>query len=350
MRQPGGVAFLLVVLLAACAGAPAAPLASSIAELRRTYPANRYVVGMGEGASMELARRRAAAEIAGQLRGRLHAAGWVEAESGITGERRIERERVGESIRVETRLTRMEWIEVVSARARGDRVEVLAVLDRRVAAERLRAEIEARAEAIEGEVRRAAHAEGLLARARALAALEDERRDLLDALGTWSSLSRRPAFRPEGLRALQGAREALHDRMERVEWEICLEGETEAASLAVLAGHLAQRGLQARPCGAPASGGERWRLLGDLAAAVQRHEQPGGYPYFCATQLSYRVEGEAERLEAGGSARGLRSGAVAAEEACARSLEGLAADFLERIGWGPLSADAGVDVPFAGPP
>lgn len=349
MRTCGSVWGLALLLLAACASTARERMGASPDELRRSYPPERYVVGVGEGASLELARRRAAVEISSQLGGSIHAQGWVEAESGHSGGSRIESERVGEQIHVRTELARMEWIEVVSARTVGEKVEVLAVLDRRQAAERLRAEIDARAATLEGELQGALRTKGVLARARALSALEGERRALLESLGLWASLSRRSSFHPRVLDAFEQARDELRSRLGEVEWELCLEGENEAAPPSLFLGRLAQRGLVARACGSPPSEAERWRLQGELAAAIQRMNHPGGYPFFCSTRLTYRIVNGEEGLEAGGLANGIRSGAHGADAACALSLDALATDFLKGIGWTSISAESGAEPTFAGP-
>lgn len=324
---------LLGLVFLACAGPGGGTLGSQRGDLRRDYPAERYLLGEGEGKSLEIARRRAAMEISLQLRGSLHAEGWVEAETGLERGSRFEKERAGETIHVETELARMEWIEVVSARSRGDRVEVVAVLDRKQVADRLRAEIDARSSAIERELLQAERTRGVLAQARLLSALESERAQLLDMMEQWAAISRRPAFRPEAILALERLRANLRARLAELEWEICLDGGSGSALPSAFSGRLAREGLKTRGCGDPPSEAERWRLSGELSASVQRMENPGGFPFFCTTLLNYSIEGHQEVLEAGGMAQGRRSGARVVEEACTLSLEELVADFLRGIGW-----------------
>src|SRR5690606_10083896 len=175
MRLRTGWGVLLLWLGASCAASPNTFVARHEA-VRKTYPPERYVVGVGEGPTLELARRKAAVEISAQLQGSLRAEGWVEAESDrIDGVERA-RESVREEIRVETGLARMEWIEVVSARTRGDAVEVFAVLDRRRAAESLRAEIEDRLAGLDAQIARWEETRGILAPAQGLMGMDEGRR------------------------------------------------------------------------------------------------------------------------------------------------------------------------------
>lgn len=328
-------AVALLAWAGACAGVPGAQPFSDAETQRRSYPAEHYVVGVGEGPTMEIARRKAAVEISSQLSGSLHAEGWVEAESERTERGAFDRERVGETIHVETELARMEWVEVVSARTRGETVEVVAVLDRRKAGQRLRSELDERAESIRAGLERALQNSGLLAKAKALHLLEKERASLRASLRLLGALTPGPTWSPPVIRDLDRALGELHAHLREVEWELCLEIEEAPELASVFAGRLGERGVYARDCGAPPSGRNRFLLRGRLAASVQKMDNPGGYPFFCATRLLYRIEGDEEAMEAGGIAEGLRTGARAMAEACARSVEGLADEFLQRIGWEP---------------
>jgi len=333
MRLRTGWGVLLLWLGASCAASPNTFVARHEA-VRKTYPPERYVVGVGEGPTFELARRKAAVEISAQLQGSLRAEGWVEAESDrIDGVERA-RESVREEIRVETGLARMEWIEVVSARTRGDAVEVFAVLDRRRAAESLRAEIEDRLAGLDAQIARWEETRGLLARAQALMELERERRIVQSSLDLLAAVSRRPPARPAAFGRLERAQREVQERIGRVDWEICLEPEENGGLVRVFSGRLAQKGLSTLDCGT--EGGEdgtRWTLRGRLGATLQQMDHPGGYPFFCATQLDFRVEGRGGASESGGVAHGLRSGARTRTDACALSAQALADDFLRRIGW-----------------
>src|SRR5690606_13832939 len=286
LRTGWGV--LLLWLGASCAASPNTFVARHEA-VRKTYPPERYVVGVGEGPTLELARRKAAVEISAQLQGSLRAEGWVEAESDrIDGVERA-RESVREEIRVETGLARMEWIEVVSARTRGDAVEVFAVLDRRRAAESLRAEIEDRLAGLDAQIARWEETRGLLARAQALMELERERRIVQSSLDLLAAVSRRPPARPAAFGRLERAQREVQERIGRVDWEICLEPEENGGLVRVFSGRLAQKGLSTLDCGT--EGGEdgtRWTLRGRLGATLQQMDHPGGYPFFCATQLDFR--------------------------------------------------------------
>lgn len=327
-----GWAWALLACAAACATAgPGSQPAS--ADAHRFVASADHLVGVGEGPTMELARRRAAAEIASQLGGRLRAEGWVQAESERSGDKSIERERIGEHIQVETDFARMEWVEVVSARTRGEMVEVVAVLDRRKAARRLRAELDERAEGLRAGLDRARQNAGLLAQAQALQLLEQEREAIESARRLLAALSPGEAWAPPVLAEMDRERDALHARLRAIEWEICLAAEEGADLAALFAGRLAERGIDAKSCGAPEGERARLRLRGELDATVQRMDHPGGYPFFCTTRLRYRIEGGEASLEAGGVAEGLRSGAHAATDACARSVGELVDDFLQRIGW-----------------
>jgi hypothetical protein len=331
LRAGWGVLALLITI--SCAAGPSTYLERHDA-VRKSYPSDRYVVGVGEGPTLELARRKAAVEISAQLQGNLRAEGWVEAESDrVDGVERA-RESVREEIRVETGLARMEWIEVVSARTRGDAVEVFAVLDRRRAEESLRAEIDDRLAGLEAQIARWEETRGILARAQALMALERERRILQSSLDLLAAVSRRPPARPAAFVRLARAQREVQERIGHVEWEICLESEGDESLARVFAGRLAQKGLSTLDCGAEGRGtGPRWILRGRVGATLQQMDHPGGYPFFCATQLDFRVEDEGGTAESGGVAHGLRSGARTRKDACALSAQALADDFLQRIGW-----------------
>lgn len=334
MRRKAWVAALLV--LGACATSSPGKPTSRLETLRRDYPSVRYLIGIGEGATMELARRRAAVEIASQIGGSLHAEGWVEAETGRSDQGAIDRERVGESIRVETDFARMEWVEVVSARTQGDRVEVVAVLDRHLATRRLRPEVESEDAALLVEIQRVLEQEGLVAQARGLRELDRRRERLVSTLQLLTAISGGPISPPRALRAYERARDDVQAKLRGVEWEICVESASELG-LAHLAGRLAAKGLLARACGAPPTAAERWRLEGELDAELRRMNQMGAHPYFCATRLHYRI-GAAEKVEASGVAHGIRSGAASGPDACANSLQSLVTDFLMAIGWGSTEA------------
>ncbi|MFO7156743.1 MAG: hypothetical protein DIU72_009025 [Pseudomonadota bacterium] len=333
MRSIAGWGAIALLLGAACAGRAGGLLARHEA-VQKAYPKDRYVVGVGEGPTLELARRRAAVEISSQLQGSLRAEGWVEAEAASVDGVQRSRESVREEIRVATGLARLEWIEVVSARTRGDTVEVFAVLDRHRVAEGLRSEIDDRLAGLDSALDRWEGARGLLARAKALAELERDRQAIQSSLDLLAAVSRRPSRRPEAFLRLDRAQREVRAQLGRIAWEICLEPGQNQPLVAIFAGRLAQKGLSTMECGAEAGDrGPVWILRGRLGATLQEMNHPGGYPYFCATQLGFEVEEKDGASVAGGVAHGLRSGAMAREDACAQSARALADDFLLQIGW-----------------
>lgn len=338
--MPHLLAAIFALLLASCATAPP-PRARAAAHppSQAAYPPHRYITGIGQGATAELARQRAMTAIAGQIQGRLWAEETVSAEEvrGSSGSQRHDREResVREEIHVEVRLPRTEWVQVVSHTSSEGQHEVLAVLDREDASRILREEIDRATSSLASALDAAMAAPGLLARSRAVEALQGKRDELLASLALLAGISRHRVPDPPALLAFESFRASLSASWAAVRWEVCLGGEQASQREGALAARLAGAGLDALPCGAPGAGAAEsrpWRLVGRLDVNTQTLRQPGAYPVFCSTHLEFRVVDEAQGVQGGGSATGLRAGGMGPGAACASSLGSLVDELLSTLG------------------
>jgi hypothetical protein len=303
--------------------------------------------------------------IAGQIQGRLWAEETVSAEEvrGSSGSQRHDREResVREEIHVEVRLPRTEWVQVVSHTSSEGQHEVLAVLDREDASRILREEIDRATSSLASALDAAMAAPGLLARSRAVEALQGKRDELVASLALLAGISRHRVPDPPPLLAFESLRASLSASWAAVRWEVCLGGEQASQREGALAARLAGAGLDALPCrerpaeggvagadgdrqadaaagaddggpGAGAAESRPWRLVGRLDVNTQTLRQPGAYPVFCSTHLEFRVVDAAHGVLGGGSATGLRAGGMGPGAACASSLGSLVDELLSTLG------------------
>lgn len=331
---------ILVLTLGSCAagwaGAAQTPTAS--ARQRAEYPPHRYITGTGRAATVEAARQRAMAAIASQIQGSLWAQEAVVAEEirGTDGGRHHSRdeESIREEIRIETRLPRTEWVRVVSAIEVDGGHEVVAILDRREAADTLRSEIDRASAALARGIASARSAPGLLARSRAVEALRPERQELLASHLLIGAIAREPVPFPAILAEFDELEGALRAAWAEVSWEICLVGEQAAQRATALAARLAGHGLDALPCpgGDLRASDRRLRIQGTLNVRTQTVHQAGAYPVFCSTHLEFRVIDDEGGIQGGGGATGVRAGGMGPGEACATSLEDLAGALLDSLG------------------
>lgn len=335
-RRPVRPALPLLLLLAcaACATAAQRPPDVFVTGRDPRYPPARYLVGVGTGSSLELARRQAAASIAAQLQASLRATEVVFASvrSGLPDEEQLLQE-----VRVESRFDRQEWIQLADAVAVDDRVHALCVLDRIQAAAHLETELQIRRAALRESLALAAARADLRGRSEALAAAARTAREMMPALATLAALQGAPTQPPPELHELAAARLSLARERREASVRVCVEPALPQGPAPDVAARfdalLAAAGIRALPCAAD----EPWdglRLDGRLVAdPLLLPAQAGSYPRFCTVRLDWRLRGD--RVAAGGSVGGAgnRAGGHDFHQACLASAGALAGQLAVELGF-----------------
>lgn len=332
---------LLVVFLASCAAAPEPVPRSFLTGRDPRFPPARFLIGIGEGRSLEGARRQAVVAIASQLRARVRASDTVTSEAwhAEDGNSRSS-EALSQDIRIESRFDRPEWIRLVDSHVdRDGTIRVLCALDRAQAAAVLGAEIEVARAAIRLRTESLANEEDPWALSEGLADAKRRRRELLGARALLEAIEGRTAPPAPELREVDALASHLATVRARLVVRICVEPSSEASGALDLPGRftamLAGQGIRSLPCDAPPSEEPReWRLSGKLDAATElRPPVPGGWQRFCAARLDFRLESEGDQaIRLGGSEAGIRSGGATFRDACGSSLQGLVEAFGRRLG------------------
>ncbi len=327
---------LLPLLVTACA-ATTRPPAPSLPDAFHTgrdprFPPDRYLVGVGEGPSLEAARRQATASIAAQLQASLRSTDLFFATSNGSGGGE---ELLQQDIRVESRFDRPEWIRLVDARIQGGRVHVLSVLDRVQAAALLEAEQEMRRTALRLRLEAAAEAADLRGRSDVLDEAGRIARTLLPAEATLAALRGSPGLPPPELQLVAHARQGLERERRAVAVRVCVEPAVATGLASDLASRfgaiLAGAGVQVAACEADAAG---WTLRGRLVAEVSAtRPQPGAFDRYCTVRLDFRLDGPRGLLH-GGSAGGRpnRTGGHDFHDACQTSAAAVARQLAVEVG------------------
>lgn len=318
-----------MLLFCFLAGGCASPkVAKRFSGIDPRFPPHRYLIGVGEGESEAEATRRAYAAISMQLRAELEATERVEASSVRThaAEGFSESESLAQEIRVKTRFDRMDWIQVADVASEDGRFQVLCVLDREQAGAELDAEIEEDLAFLRPRLATLEEATALGALSRGLQPLRETGAALRTKLALRFALGRRGGPGSAELRAIRDLEGRLEGMRRSATLRLCV------ATKGVKSGALElERGLGASLAAtgwavAPCDEGPGLRLDGVLRAVADAHNQAGGYPWFCATSLVFRVvDPETGRAELGGTKRSRRSGGMSPADACRASLGALAA-------------------------
>lgn len=325
---------LLATLLLGCASRPKGPPAPFATGIDPRWPSERFVVGVGEGAGLEAARRQAVTAIASQLRASLRASEVIEARAAI-GEtdgksRSRSTESVSQDIRVDVRFDRLQWIRFVDSHVEKDRVHVLAVLDRREVSELLLSEIGSHRNHLRLSLDDLEDQGNLKRLKDGLEALRPTREDLLAAQQLLSAVERRPASQPPELLRLEELDRKLARIQSSVTVRVCVDSPLGEKLAGRFAATLGDEGLRTVSCDEEAAGNVV-RLQGELRArSWSVPPQPGAWSRFCTVGLDYRVVGDA--WDEGGSEPGRQTGGATEAEACHSSLEALARNLGDRLG------------------
>ncbi len=359
--MPSNARWLLPLVLsaAACASGPRPSAAPErfTSGIDPRFPPSRYVVGLGQGETLELARHQAAASIAAQLQAAIRATDWIASETawsqGGDGVATSGSERVLQEIRVETRFERLSWIRTADVLVDGRRVFVLCVLDRQAAALELETAIEDQLSIIRQRIEGAADPLHLSALAHEVEGLRRLRTALLPQLELLLTLRRqaspspwptggeaearlastRASSLPPELRAIRVLEERLQALRRAMVLQVCIDGEGDERLAHRFGAALASAGLRVAPCADEIAGG--WRLLGRYQARAIPMRNAGGFPFFCSTRLVFQlVDRETGEVAIGGSERGRRAGGMSPGDACQASLELLAAGLARAVGAG----------------
>lgn len=329
------VGTLCLVVATACVSASRGPPAPYATGMDPRFPRERYVVGVGEGIGLEAARRQAITSIASQLRASLRASETIEARVA-TGDRdgsrsSLSSESVSQDIRVDVHFDRLQWIRFVDSHVEGGRTHVLAVLDRREAAELLAAEIRTRRDQLRPALDQLVGEENPRRLFAGLHALGTPREELAAAQQLLLAIERQPLSPPPELTRAAELDRKLAQLLAALRVAVCLEsrGESEGILPTRLEVLLAGEGIQTVPC---ESEEPSFRLDGTLRArAWTVPPQPGAWSSFCTVDLDFRLVG-ADGWAEGGSEPGRRTGGATEAEACQNALRTLARDLGDRLG------------------
>lgn len=312
----------ILVLLAGCATA-ALPAAFRTGRDPR-FPPERFLVGVGEGPTLEIARRRAVASIAAQVEASVRATEHIAAVAGTGAD---ESEHLRQDIRVVSRFDRVAWIRLADAAAEDGRVHALCVLDRAAARALLREEVDEAERALGAALDRAEAGASLRERTAALVDARRLARDLATRRALHAAIAGAPAGPAPTLDRLAALERGLHEARRAEALRICVEPAVSlgvASDVAARFGAiLAGTGVRTLPCDAAAEA----RVLHGrvIATPSAARPQPGSHRRFCAVRLDYRVEGAAGLL-AGGSLGGPgdRAGGEDFHQACQASASSVA--------------------------
>lgn len=319
----------LVFALAGCASLP---------EVYQTgrddrFPPDRYVIGVGQGPTIERARQRAIAAIAAQLEASIEALDALHAADGSDGYH----ETILQEIRIRTRFDRPDWIQLVDAVESKGVVHALCVLDKVQSAALLEAEAMAHRTALRAQLEQARAAPSLAPRSQAIARARPLARTLLDATTRLAMLRGRPVQPPSEIRSLAALELALQQERQETSIEICVDGlpariREAQSTVAHFPSLLAGAGVRAVPCGTPAI----HRLTGRLHAEPwSARPQAGSHARFCTVRLDWALlDVDEERLEGGGTIGGPqnRGGGPDLLQACHASARRLAAELAVILG------------------